>query len=185
MPKILTRENPLSKKLEVYDPVRKKYVACTDEEKVRQMTLIFLTETLSIPFKHISVETEISINKLKKRTDILVSNSKLQHILIVECKAPHVKITQEVFEQIEIQVKYHGYIERQLLEVARQSKYEDAKIPIGFDYNKVKGLSNEVLQKLIKVRPATLGQASRISGITPAAISILLVNLRKEHKKEL
>ena len=94
------------------------------------------------------------------------------------CITPVVGVAADVFEQIEIQMKYQGYIARQLLEIERNLRHEEIKIPDHFDYNLVKGLSNEVLQKLSKHRPATLGQASRISGITPAAISILLVYLR-------
>lgn len=84
----------------------------------------------------------------------------------------------DVFEQIEIQMKYHGYIARQYLEVERQRRHEETKIPQDFDYSLVKGLSNEVLQQLKRYRPSTIGQASRIPGITPAAISLLLVYLR-------
>ncbi|HBC72148.1 MAG TPA: tRNA uridine-5-carboxymethylaminomethyl(34) synthesis enzyme MnmG [Coxiellaceae bacterium] len=87
-------------------------------------------------------------------------------------------VSIDVFEQIEIQMKYSGYIDRQLLEIERQKRHEETKIPQDFDYNLVKGLSNEVLQKLSRQRPITVGQASRISGVTPAAISVLLVYLR-------
>ena len=87
-------------------------------------------------------------------------------------------ISIDVFEQIEIQMKYSGYIERQLVEIERQKRHEETKIPKDFNYNLVKGLSNEVLQKLTRHRPLTVGQASRISGVTPAAISVLLVYLR-------
>jgi len=86
-------------------------------------------------------------------------------------------ISIDVFEQIEIQMKYSGYIDRQLVEIERQKRHEETKIPKDFNYNLVKGLSNEVLQKLTRHRPLTVGQASRISGVTPAAISVLLVYL--------
>lgn len=85
----------------------------------------------------------------------------------------------EVSEQIEIQAKYQGYIERQLNEVQRQVRYESVTLPVDLDYNKVKGLSNEVKEKLIQHKPLTLGQASRVSGITPSAISLLLVHMKK------
>ena len=84
-----------------------------------------------------------------------------------------------VKEQIEIQLKYAGYIDRQAREVERHDHYENLKLPAGFDYMGVKALSIEVRQKLDKQRPETLGQASRISGVTPAAISLLLVHLKK------
>jgi tRNA uridine 5-carboxymethylaminomethyl modification enzyme len=85
----------------------------------------------------------------------------------------------KVAEQVEIQCKYAGYIARQQDEIARARRYEDSAIPAGFDYAQVAGLSNEVRQKLSAQRPATLGQAGRIPGVTPAAVSILLVHLKK------
>ena len=88
-------------------------------------------------------------------------------------------LDREVSQQIEIQAKYHGYIERQLNEIQRQARYEAVTLPVDLDYNKVKGLSNEVKEKLIQHKPLTLGQASRISGITPSAISLLLVHIKK------
>jgi len=85
----------------------------------------------------------------------------------------------EIADQVEVQVKYRGYIDRQREEVARQQHFEDAKLPSDLDYRTVRGLSSEVQQKLNVHRPETLGQASRVSGITPAAISLLLVHLRR------
>jgi tRNA uridine 5-carboxymethylaminomethyl modification enzyme len=89
-----------------------------------------------------------------------------------------------VREQVEIQVKYAGYIDRQAREVERHDHYENLKLPTELDYMEVRGLSIEVRQKLNKHRPETLGQASRISGVTPAAISLLLVHLKKGGFKE-
>lgn len=85
----------------------------------------------------------------------------------------------KISEQIEIQAKYHGYIERQLNEIQRQMRYESVILPIDLDYKTVKGLSNEVREKLIQHKPLTLGQASRIPGVTPAAVSLLLVHVKK------
>ena len=86
---------------------------------------------------------------------------------------------KQACEQVEIQIKYAGYIDRQLDEIAKKKRNEDTKIPIDFDYQQISGLSNEVVAKLKDARPETIGKASRISGITPAAISLLLVNLKK------
>ena len=80
---------------------------------------------------------------------------------------------------MEIQVKYEGYINRQIDEVARREGIDDVALPPDMDYSQVVGLSKEVQQKLGKHRPETLGQASRISGITPAAIGLLLVHLKR------
>ncbi|WP_455208132.1 tRNA uridine-5-carboxymethylaminomethyl(34) synthesis enzyme MnmG [Kaarinaea lacus] len=84
-----------------------------------------------------------------------------------------------VAEQVEIQAKYAGYITRQQEEIERHRRNETLKLPDNLDYSAVSGLSNEVRQKLQQQRPATVGQASRISGITPAAISLLLIHLKK------
>ncbi len=88
-----------------------------------------------------------------------------------------------VREQIEIQLKYAGYIDRQAKEVERHDHYENLKLPEAFNYLDIGALSIEVRQKLDKQRPETLGQASRISGVTPAAISLLLVHLKKRGAK--
>ncbi len=85
----------------------------------------------------------------------------------------------KVAEQVEIRVKYAGYIDRQKEEVARNQRNENTALPADMDYSQVKGLSNEVAQKLANIKPETIGQASRISGVTPAAISLLLVYLKK------
>jgi tRNA uridine 5-carboxymethylaminomethyl modification enzyme len=82
-------------------------------------------------------------------------------------------------EQVEIQAKYHGYIERQREEIERNEQYEILGLPDNLDYREVRGLSIEVQQKLNRHKPETIGQAARISGITPAAISLLLVHLKR------
>jgi tRNA uridine 5-carboxymethylaminomethyl modification enzyme len=84
-----------------------------------------------------------------------------------------------VADQVEVEAKYHGYIERQRGEVARQRRHEELELPAELDYAEVRGLSTEVRQKLSAQRPVTLGQASRIPGVTPAALSLLLVHLRR------
>lgn len=87
---------------------------------------------------------------------------------------------QQAAEQVEIQVKYEGYIARQQEEIDRQQRNESTLLPVDLDYRQVNGLSNEVIAKLNDHKPTTIGQASRISGITPAAISILLIYLKKQ-----
>jgi tRNA uridine 5-carboxymethylaminomethyl modification enzyme len=88
--------------------------------------------------------------------------------------------SKEVWEQVEIQVKYDGYVRRQMEQIERFKRLEEVSFPEDFDFRSVIGLSTEVMEKLTKIRPISLGQASRISGITPAAISILMVNLKKQ-----
>jgi tRNA uridine 5-carboxymethylaminomethyl modification enzyme len=85
----------------------------------------------------------------------------------------------KVAEQVEIQARYSGYIERQHDEIARQRRHEETALPADLDFAQVKGLSAEVREKFERVRPATVGQAARIPGVTPAAVSLLLVYLKK------
>lgn len=94
--------------------------------------------------------------------------------------APDVPLAADAAEQVEIDMKYAGYIQRQLDDVAKLKRNENLPIPQSFDYTQVQGLSNEVREKLQRHRPETLGQAGRISGVTPAAVSILLVYLKKK-----
>jgi tRNA uridine 5-carboxymethylaminomethyl modification enzyme len=93
------------------------------------------------------------------------------------------RLPAQVRAQIEVRAKYAGYIERQQDEIDRQQRNEDTRLPEDLDYLQVPGLSNEVRQKLAEARPATVGQASRTPGVTPAAISILLVHLKKRTLK--
>jgi tRNA uridine 5-carboxymethylaminomethyl modification enzyme len=88
--------------------------------------------------------------------------------------------SKEVWEQVEIQVKYDGYVRRQMEQIERFKRLEDVNFPEDFDFRTVIGLTTEVMEKLTKIRPTSLGQASRISGVTPAAISILMINLKKK-----
>jgi tRNA uridine 5-carboxymethylaminomethyl modification enzyme len=91
-------------------------------------------------------------------------------------------IDPELTEQIELEIKYEGYLKRQEQQVARFKQLEDRKIPVGFHFAQVVGLSREVVEKLTSVSPRSLGQASRISGVTPAALSLLLVALERERR---
>ena len=85
----------------------------------------------------------------------------------------------QAMRQLVIDIKYDGYITRQKDEVAKRAQHEQTRIPKDFDFQRVKGLSNEVTEKLEAARPHTIGSAARISGITPAAISILMVYLKR------
>ena len=95
---------------------------------------------------------------------------------------PSETLADDVTEQVEIQVKYQGYIDRQREEINNRRDIETLRLPDGIDYAKVKGLSAEVQQKLNAHRPETLGQASRISGVTPAAVALLMVHLKRGFK---
>lgn len=88
-----------------------------------------------------------------------------------------------VIEQLEIHARYSGYFARQDEEIERARRHEDTTLPRDFDYRAVRGLSNEIMAKLSSHRPHTLGQAARISGVTPAAISLLLVHLKRGDRR--
>jgi tRNA uridine 5-carboxymethylaminomethyl modification enzyme len=94
-------------------------------------------------------------------------------------------LASAVIEQVEVVTKYAGYIDKQFEEDERAAAYEHLELPADLDYGQVTALSHEVRQKLSRHRPATLGQASRVSGVTPAAISLLLVHLKKGRFKGL
>ncbi len=97
-------------------------------------------------------------------------------------KVSNSTVSDEVGEQIEIAVKYQGYIDRQYEEIEQMKRLENTPLPLDFDYAAVSGLSNEIVQKLSHIRPATLAQAGRISGVTPAAVSLLAMTLKKIKK---
>ena len=126
------------------------------------------------------IEREYSLADLMKRPD--VDYDKLASLTSIEGKnwAAEEELDEKVKEQVEIQIKYAGYIERQTREVRRQQYYENLRLPQSMSYAEVSALSIEVRQKLDKQKPETLGQASRISGVTPAAISLLLIYLKKQ-----
>ncbi len=91
---------------------------------------------------------------------------------------------EQVELQVEVQAKYAGYIDRQEREIAKHAKQESLRLPEDIDYGAVDGLSHEARQKLIAARPATLGQASRLEGMTPSAVSLLLIHLKKRQLKK-
>jgi tRNA uridine 5-carboxymethylaminomethyl modification enzyme len=89
------------------------------------------------------------------------------------------RLKDEILEQIEIELKYEGYIQRQVEQIGKFDKLESRSIPVDFDYKRIRSLSTEGREKLSKVKPESIGQASRISGVTPSDISVLLVSLHK------
>jgi tRNA uridine 5-carboxymethylaminomethyl modification enzyme len=123
-----------------------------------------------------AIDHEYNLGDLLRRPN--VSYASLMSLDGGKYGAPEAPGAVEI-EQIEIAAKYSGYIDRQHDEVERAAHFENLKLPESFDYGQVKALSFEVRQKLAKHRPETLGMASRISGVTPAAISLLMIHLRK------
>lgn len=129
------------------------------------------------------LDKEYSLEDLLKRPEVSYADLTAAHPLPEEAEAAQPEnyplFKEQLAEQVEIQTKYAGYIARQLKEIAKHKRQESTAFPVDFDFNQVKGLSNEVRSKLLEVRPATLGQAARIPGLTPAAISLLLIHIKK------
>ena len=121
------------------------------------------------------IEREYTLSDLLKRPNVAYRD--LMSVPDAAAGAP--ELDEVVAEQVEIQVKYQGYINRQNEELARRDNLEDIRLPGDIDYSLVKGLSKEVQQKLNQQRPETMGQASRIQGITPAAVALLMVHLKR------
>ncbi len=123
------------------------------------------------------IERDYTLYDLLRRPD--VSYAALASLHLPEDAEARPALAAPVIEQVEIQAKYQGYIDRQVDEVARSLVNEETRLPENIDYASMGGLSNEIRQKLIRHRPETIAQASRIQGMTPAAISILLVHLKR------
>ncbi len=117
---------------------------------------------------------EASLLDLVRRPELKISQVRSL------CPEIPAELDDQVLEQVEIQAKYQGYIDRQQISIERQQRYDDWALPQQMDYGHVSGLSNEVREKLLSTRPETVGQAARIPGVTPAAIALLLVHLKKK-----
>jgi tRNA uridine 5-carboxymethylaminomethyl modification enzyme len=120
------------------------------------------------------ITREVSLLDLVRRPELGVKQ------VLELCPELPENLDETVLEQVEIQAKYQGYIDRQQVEIERLQRYDHWRLPEGMDYARVTGLSNEVREKLRAQRPETVGQASRIPGITPAAVSLLLVHIKKK-----
>jgi tRNA uridine 5-carboxymethylaminomethyl modification enzyme len=144
-----------------------------------------LKDTLVFPNSAAGVELGARLGKPLEREYKLIDllkrpEANYQMLASIPGLTPDI-IDNKVTEQVEIQAKYEGYILRQYAEIERQRRHEESSIPKSMNYLEVQSLSTEVQQKLSAVQPTTVGQASRIPGVTPAAISLLLVHLKK-HK---
>jgi tRNA uridine 5-carboxymethylaminomethyl modification enzyme len=175
------RLTPIGRELGLVDDVRWRRFEAKREaiarESARLDTLwVAPTNALGAAFTAhtgapLSRETRAS--ELLRRPDLSYAQ-----LMAVEGFGPGVD-APEVAEQVEIAIKYSGYVERQREEIARAARHEDTRIPADFAYAEIPGLSAEVRQKLEGARPATLGQAARVPGVTPAAVSLLLVHLKR------
>lgn len=177
-----SRLTPIGRELGTIDEVRwrafeTKYEAIQSETK-RLQDYILRPESKAAKVLQdkigLTLSRDIRLLELLKRPEITCA-----HLMDLDDMTSDITDTK-VMEQIEIQAKYAGYIEKQEQEIARQSRQESHRIPSELNYAEIRGLSNEVKQKLTQYRPETIGIASRLPGITPAAISLLLVHLKKQ-----
>jgi tRNA uridine 5-carboxymethylaminomethyl modification enzyme len=159
-----------------YGSFRAKSGAITETLKRLEGTRVYPNTSVNKTLKTIGsveIKKDITLKELLRRQEVDLSTV---YILMGWDDMPEMDIA----EQVEIQVKYEGYIKRQQEQVERFRKMEGIRIPEKFVFEGLSGLSKEIKEKLGAVRPESIGQASRISGMTPAAISVLLVNLKKE-----
>ncbi len=114
------------------------------------------------------------------RLDQLLKRAELDFDVVSAFSETTERLPEKIRKQVEIEIKYEGYIQRQLREIEKFKNLENQKIPDNFDFMKVHGLSNELKQKLSRVMPASLGQALRVDGMTPSALSVLMIALRSK-----
>lgn len=165
----------------------KSYQQCVDKQGRIKDGRAYLSKTrLSASPKGLSRAREegiggdlsaLTLEQLMKRPEVTYEK-------LITWTDTHLDEDASIIEEIETQIKYEGYIKRELSHVARFQSMEGKKISNQFDFSKVRGLSKEVQEKLLKIKPRSLGQASRISGVTPAAISILMVALEKRRRQK-
>ena len=151
---------------------KRKQVASGQEFLVTQMITSANTELVA-KFDLGQLKSGLTLEALLRRPEIKIEQ-------LAEIYPTLAELSSAALEQLEIAVKYEGYIQRQIEMVERYLEYEEVAIPELVDYSTIGSLSTEVIEKLSSIRPATLGQAGRIQGVTPAAIAILNIYLRKK-----
>jgi tRNA uridine 5-carboxymethylaminomethyl modification enzyme len=130
--------------------------------------------------KQQAVDTEIArLEKTRRGSETLAQLLRQPGVSHADINTSNLHLSDDVIHQVEITIKYAGYVARQETEVAKMKGLEDKQIPAGFDFGAVPSLRTEARQKLMKICPATLGQASRISGVSPADVGILMVWLKR------
>jgi tRNA uridine 5-carboxymethylaminomethyl modification enzyme len=157
--------------------LRKREEIAVELDRVRQAKILPSADPLVLEeFDLVGMQNAMTFEQLLRRPDFTYAD-------LAKIDAESREIPAKIAEQVEIQIKYQGYIDRQLEHVARARKLEGARIPDEFDYAGISGLTAEVREKLMHFRPDTLGQASRIQGVTPAAISLLSISLKARSAK--
>ncbi|MEN8169329.1 MAG: tRNA uridine-5-carboxymethylaminomethyl(34) synthesis enzyme MnmG [Pseudomonadota bacterium] len=177
------RLTPVGRELGLVDDVR--WAAFEAKREAVELEQQRLRETLARPAEVQNAEALLGrpLSREYRLSELLSRPAVSYHLLFELMPELQPVVDPMVVEQVEVQAKYAGYIERQLEEIERQRRNEDTLLGSQLDYGEVRGLSNEVREKLERARPTTIGQASRIPGVTPAAISLLLVYLKKRGGK--
>ena len=161
---------------EEYEHLLKKMDDIQSEIKRLEKTVIGVSDRVQIfleKYGSTLLKSGITLAELVKRPE-------LDYVKLAKLDEGRPELPDDVTEQVNIEIKYEGYIKRQMQQVAQFKKLEDKKLPEDFDYSEVNSLRREAVQKLNKVQPATIGQASRISGVSPADISVLLVHFTRK-----
>ncbi len=151
-----------------------------EKARLRQTIVRPLTSegrALSDKVLNTPLSKEQTLEEILRRPEVSLKD------LLQSCRMDPIACDEKAAEQVEIQIKYQGYLAHEQEEIKKHEMHEKTMLPLDFDYRSIKALSNEVAQKLNEFKPETLGMASRISGVTPAAISILLVHLKKSDLK--
>ena len=164
---------------ERYERFLKKTELIAEERKRVEKTIIAPSEKLNALL--VSRETSPIVSGV--RLSELIKRPQLGYELLTEFDKDRPDLPYEIFEQVEIDIKYEGYIKRQQAQVDEMHRLEVRTLPQDIDYNSITGLRLEAREKLTKIRPKSVGQASRISGVSPADISVLLIYLEKEDLK--
>ena len=158
-----------------YERLKEKSIAIKEGISFLKKTRIKPSPDVNLKLMHLNsapIKKSLWLDELLKRPEIKIQDLKnLNHIRL--------EIPEAALRQVEIEVKYSGFIQRQLKDVERFKNLEKIRLPLDLDYANIHGLSREIKEKLEKFKPLNLGQASRISGVTPAAISLLMVYLKK------
>ena len=164
---------------ERYERFLKKTELIAEERRRVEKAVIAPSEKLNALL--VSRETSPIVSGV--RLSELIKRPQLGYELLTEFDKDRPDLPYEIFEQVEIDIKYEGYIKRQQAQVDEMHRLEVRTLPQNIDYNAITGLRLEAREKLTKIRPKSVGQASRISGVSPADISVLLIYLEKEDLK--
>ena len=149
-------------------------------ERVKSVNIGTGKEVLDLLEKYGSTELKTGVTLAE-----LVKRPELNYEILAPIDKHRPELAWDVAEQVNINLKYEGYIERQLRQVEHFKKLESKIIPDDIDYNEITGLRKEAIQKLNKMKPRSIGQASRISGVSPADISVLLVYMEQFRRKKM